>query len=145
MRTDLAGATINFARLWIYCFKAEEAKGTVEFGVTADTALETVLNPSNIVGQTWALDDAWPNPGWQFFDLLSTSGGVTTISEFLTHAGNGIIAQQPFPHGLAATGFRGYGFDPTLRPYLEINYVGNAPGGGVGYGFSGYGTGAYGS
>jgi len=145
MRSDLSGATFTYARLWLYCFKAEEANGSVRFGVTTDTAVETVLNDSNIVSQTWADDDAWPVPGWAYFDLLSSQGGHTTLDEFLSFSGNGIIAQQPFPHGVAATGFRGYGTN-GFRPYIEIKYTGNAPsgGGGSGYGTGGYGTQGYG-
>lgn len=142
MRTDLSGATINYARLWLYCTKAEEAAGSLLFGVTTDTSVQATLT-DNSAG-SYGQDDEWPVPGWRSFDLLTFSGGVSALNRFLSNGGNGIIG-KPTLFGFAATGFAGYGYAANKRPYIEVNYVGNPPSTSGGYGVSGYGTGPYGS
>lgn len=143
MRSDLAGATFIYARMWLYCFKAEETKGSIGFGVSTDTTLKATFSDTSI-GQSWGADDDWPVPGWYYFDMLSTSGGHTLLSEFLDDGGNSILAKQPIIPGLAATAFRGFGYHIDYRPYIEVRYVGNAPSGTSGYGVGGYGVQGYG-
>ena len=142
IRTDLSGATIAYARLWLYCFKAEETKGSLGFAWSTLSSISSSFN-GTFVGEVWAKDDHWPVPGWNYFDLLTEGGGHTCLSEILDDGGNSIVSRQPLIPGLAATGWRGYGTS-AYRPYLEIKYTGNAPSSSGGYGTSGYGTGGYG-
>lgn len=142
---DLAGGTIEYARLYLYCHKAEEARGSIGFGVTTDVAVQagTVGVPfvDNSDG-SYADDDHWPNPGWAYYDMLNVSGGHSAIDRFVNHSGSGVIGHAAL-FGLAATGFRGFGYSAELRPYIEVRYVGNPPVG-VGYGASRYGQDGYG-
>lgn len=146
MRTDLAGATINYVRLWLYCNLCEDPNGSLYMGVSTKTAVDSTFNDDSIGGYSYGEDDTWPVPGWHALDLTQTSSGVTAISLFLSNSGNTVIGKQT-AFGLAPTGFAGYGWsDPTKRPYIEINYVGNPPGSGsgTGYGVTPYGSGGYG-
>lgn len=140
IRADLTGATVNYARLYLYCVKCEEASGTLEFGVTPDTVVQTTMTDNG--AGSYGIDDDWPVPGWQFYDMLS-EGPTTSLARFLS-VGNGIIGRASI-FGLAATAFSGFGGPPSQLPYIEIQYVGNAPGSGLGYGLGPYGQTGYGS
>ena len=139
IRTDLAGASVIYARLYLYCMKCEEASGTLEFGVTPDTAVQGTLSDNG--AGSYGIDDDWPVPGWNYYDMLS-QGPTTSLAQFLS-VGNGIIG-RPSLFGLAATGFVGVGGAVGQRPYIEIRYSGNAPGSVNGYGVAPYGVGGYG-
>lgn len=140
IRADLTGATVVYARLFLYCVKCEEAAGTLEFGVTTDTAVQGTLTDNG--AGSYGVDDDWPVPGWAYYDML-TQGPTTSLQRFLS-GGNGIIGRASI-FGLAATGFSGFGGPSNQIPYIEIQYVGNAPTAGSGYGLEPYGLHPYGS
>lgn len=143
--TDLTGAAIDYARLYLYCHKAEEAQGSLGFSLSTDVTVQagTAGSPYSENGWgDWGADDDWPVPGWAYFDLLTVFNLHTAISRFIDHNASA-IQMHPAWLGLAATGFRGYGYSADKRPYIEVRYTGNAPLLG-GYGGGGYGDGGYG-
>ncbi|MGL5912142.1 MAG: hypothetical protein ACRCZP_19215, partial [Phycicoccus sp.] len=106
--------------LWLYCHKAEEARGTL-IGIRRDDATPPATFPI-----TWSdpldqptiagADDLWPVPGWAWVD---GSGLVNAIRA----GGNALGVVPVLGFGTAATGFRGFGFSAPLRPLLRVTYI----------------------
>lgn len=121
IRADLTGATVLTARLWLYCFKAEETNGSlVEPTTRGDTSVPATLVVSADSPDT-GLHDAWPVPGWFSVECLVKGGARSLLNGIV--AGDDAVVLPPVLFGLAATGFRGFGFGSTYRPYLEVTYA----------------------
>lgn len=121
MRSDLGAATVLSARLYLYCFKAEETNGSlVEPNTEPDTSVPATYAgpPSN---DATSLHDAWPVPGWFSVECFYKGGANSLLSGIL--AGHNAVGLPPTLLGLAATGFRGFGFSASLRPYFEVTYA----------------------
>jgi hypothetical protein len=119
IRTALAGATVLSARLFLYCFKAEETKGSFQGQTEPDSTVPATYSPST--GAGFGVNDVWTVPSWNSVECLVTGGASSYITRIL--AGDNAIGLTPTSFGLAATGFRGYGFGAAFRPYLEIAYA----------------------
>lgn len=121
IRSDLAGALVLNARLYLYCFKAEEVHGSlVEPRTEPNTSVPaTYAGPSS--NDATSLHDAWPVPGWFSVECLYQGGPDGLLNGIL--AGDNAIGLPPTTFGLAATGYRGYGFSASFRPYLEVTYA----------------------
>lgn len=117
IRSDLAGATVLSARLYLYCFKAKETNGSFQGIAEAFTSVPTTYNPSNV---GFGVNDLWVVPSWNSVDALYLGGASSYLNMIL--AGDNAIGLTPTTFGLAATGFHGYGFSAAYRPYLEIVY-----------------------
>jgi hypothetical protein len=117
IRSDLTGATVQTAKLWFYCFAAEESAGTLSYSSSTAAAAPGTLNPGS---GTYGYDDVWPVPGWNSVSMLD-GGGSSMVNAII--AGANSVQLCPTLFGLAATGFRGFGYDATLRPYMEITYT----------------------
>lgn len=115
IRADLAGATVNSARAYFYCFKAEETNGSIGLKSEASGSLPSTYSPSTGSDDV-SKADSWPVPGW---DSINIVGALLT--KIL--AGDNGIGMPPVIFGLAATGFRGFGFDSTLRPFIRITFT----------------------
>lgn len=113
IRSDLAGATVTYARMYFYCFMAEETAGTLGCKSEASGTLPATYNPG--IGSDDGEDDHWPVPGWNYITLTDTLPKILT--------GDNGIGLPPILGGLAASGFRGFGFSTTFRPYIEIKYT----------------------
>lgn len=114
IRTDLAGATVNSARAWFYCFKAEETAGSIGLKAEASGSLPATWDPGLDVDCSRA--DAWPVPGWESVNIVGDClNGIL--------GGDNALSMPPILFGLAATGFRGFGHSVSLRPYIEITFT----------------------
>lgn len=119
IRTDLTGATIQSAKLWLYCIKAEETNGSLGYaGATNSSVPATLASPAS---DDFGYDDDWPLPGWHSVSALDSSGNGTLVAQI--QGGDNSITLGPTLFGLAATGFAGFGAGATTRPYLEITYT----------------------
>jgi hypothetical protein len=117
MRSDLAGATVLSAQLFMYCFKAKEAKGSWQGKSEAYTAVPATYNPSGGFG----VNDVWDVNSWNSVECFYMGAGSSIINRIL--AGDNAVGLTPTSFGLAATGFRGYGFSATYRPYIQVTYA----------------------
>jgi hypothetical protein len=117
MRSDLAGATVLSAQLFMYCFKAKEAKGSWQGKSEPYTAVPATYNPSGGFG----VNDVWDVNSWNSVECFYMGAGSSIINRIL--AGDSAVGLTPTSFGLAATGFRGYGFSATYRPYVQVTYA----------------------
>jgi hypothetical protein len=118
IRADLASATILSARMWLYCFKAEETNGSFQGIAEPYAVLPTTYNPANI---GFGVNDLWTVPSWNSMECYFNGGSSSYLQQIL--AGDNAIGLTPTSLGRAATGFRGFGFGVGTRPYLEITYA----------------------
>lgn len=121
IRSDLTGATVLAARLFLYCFTVEETKGSlVEPRTESNTSVPATYNPTEDSPNT-SLHDAWPVPGWESVECLLKGGADSLMNGIL--GGDNAVGLPPTTFGLAWTGFRGYGYSVSLRPYLQVTYA----------------------
>jgi hypothetical protein len=117
IRSDLAGATVLTARLWLYCIKAEEALGSFQGQAEPNTSVPSTYSPSTV---GFGVNDVWTVNSWNSVDAFYLGGTSSYLNKILD--GYNAIGLTPTSLGRAATGFRGYGFSVALRPYLEVTY-----------------------
>lgn len=118
IRSDLASATVLSARMWLYCFKAEETKGSFQGIAEPYAVVPSSYNPSNI---GFGVNDLWTVPSWNNMECYYNGGASSYLQQIL--AGDNAIGLTPTSLGRAATGFRGFGFSAALRPYIEVTYA----------------------
>jgi hypothetical protein len=114
IRSDLTGATVNYARIYFYCFKSEDTAGSIGLSSEASGTLPATYNAG--VGTDLSESNVWPVPGWAYVSIVGS-----LLNEIL--AGDNGIGMAPTILGTGATGFRGFGFSTTFRPYIEIKYT----------------------
>lgn len=113
LRSDISGGSVTSIRLWTYCFKSEDSSGSLRIFSEASGTLPATYNPGNVADVT--RDNAWPLPGWESINLSAILSDIT--------GGDNAIGMPSRNFGVAATGFRGYGFQSDLRPYIEVKYT----------------------
>jgi hypothetical protein len=118
IRSDLAGATLLSARLYLYCFKAEETQGSFQGQAEPNSSVPATYNPSTV---GFGVNDLWTVPSWNSMDCLYTGGVNSYLTRIL--GGDNAVGLTPTSFGRAATGFRGFGFSAALRPYIEVTYA----------------------
>lgn len=116
IRTDLTGATVLAADMWFYCIKAEEAQGTLAYRSESNTIPPATYSPGT--SNQYGADDAWPVPGWHSISMLT--GGTTHLSRIL--GGDNAVGLTQIIFGLAATGYHGFGFSSSFRPFMRITF-----------------------
>lgn len=118
IRSDLSGATIQSARMWLYCHTCDDTGGDIQYSWRTNTTIPAT-DPGLGSGEI-GRSNVYPVPGWGFINLL-------TNSELQNHILGGIqansvrIRQNILVHD--ATGWRGFGFSVQYRPYIEITYT----------------------
>lgn len=120
IRSDLSGATIQDARLYLYCIKAEESNGTLNYSLGTNTSPPATLNPG-LFSADFGYDDDWPVPGWNSVSMLDPSSNGTALAQI--QGGDNAVIFHPTLFGLAATGFAGFGAGAGIRPYISITYT----------------------
>jgi hypothetical protein len=118
IRSDLAAATVLSARLYLYCIKAEETKGSFQGTPEPNSSVPATYIPS-ATGS--GVNDLWTVNSWNSVECFYTGGASSFLNRIL--AGDNAIGLTPVTGGLAATGFHGYGFSAAFRPYIEVTYA----------------------
>lgn len=111
MRADMAGATVLTAKLWLYCFMSGDSTGSFTGKTEPNTSVPATYNPS---GTQITSNHNWPIPGW------ASVSAVSFINQIL--AGDNAVGLLERLISGYETGFRGYGFSSTYRPYFEVSY-----------------------
>jgi hypothetical protein len=117
IRSDLAGATVQSARLYLYCIKAEESKGSFQGKSEPNATVPATYIPSS---SGFGVNDLWTVNTWNSVECFYTGGASSYLNRII--AGDNAIGLTPVTGGLAATGFHGYGFGAAYRPYIELTY-----------------------
>jgi hypothetical protein len=112
IRSDLSGASLLAARLYLYCFISGDSTGSCAARSEPNTSVPATYNSDSSQA---TLNHAWPVPGWQSLNALTLVGNIL--------GGDNAIGLTERVISGYETGFRGYGFGASTRPYLEITYV----------------------
>ncbi|MGH3570872.1 MAG: hypothetical protein ACRDUW_03435 [Pseudonocardiaceae bacterium] len=116
MRTDLAGATILSAKLWLYCINSKDPAGSYQFHVGSETSLPSTFGST--AGNAFFVDQSWPVPGWGSIDM--NVGSPTALSYIISNGMNSLKGSKVFSS--ENTGFSGFGGTASLRPHIDVTY-----------------------
>jgi hypothetical protein len=114
MRSDLAGATILSAQMFLYCFQCGSTQGDYNWYWSTTSSLVTPA-PTNSFGGT-DVQNLWSVNSWNNFDITSQ------IHYVISSNANSVLG-GPAAFNDAATAFRGYGFSASYRPYIQLTYA----------------------
>lgn len=113
MRTDLAGATILSAQMYLNAFQASSSPADLSWRWSTTSSIAATF-PNNGFGGG-DVKNLWNIPGWAGFDISSQMSGV------LTGNANSVLGGS-YNFTDSATGFRGFGFGVATRPYIQVTY-----------------------
>ena len=119
IRSDLTGATIQSADLYLYCTKCEETAGSLGYNIGTQTAVPATASFG--LGGQYAYDDDWPVPGWHNVSMLDSFSGHLAINDILA-GGNSVVLPTTL-FGAAATGYAAFGLGGSTIPYMQITYT----------------------
>lgn len=108
MASDISGAVIVSAKLWMYCTNSSGASGGVNISMSTATTPPTT-SPSTGSNAT-NFNSNWPVPGWAGVD----------ISSYLSIGASLVILEHAIINGSAS--FYGFG-TASFQPYIEITYT----------------------
>lgn len=113
LRSNLSGATLNWARLYLYCLNSSSTTdGETFVGWLANS---TIPGSYPGAGSGTTKYTGWPLPGWAFVDVTSPVG---------TYVLSGINASSVMQTiGLSTPSCQWSGFTGTYAPYLVLNYT----------------------
>lgn len=117
IRTDLSGATVQSARLWMFCHTCDDTGGDIQYSWRTNTTIPAT--DPGVGANEIGFNNIFPIPGWGSIDLIAGGQLTTNIitgSANAVRIRNNVIAQD-------ATGWRGFGFGASTRPYIEITYT----------------------
>jgi hypothetical protein len=114
IRTDLAGATVLSAQMFLYCFDGSSFPADYNWKWSTTSAIAGTW-PTNGFG---GLDvkNVWAKNSWAGFDVTSELVNV------LNNNANSVLGGS-YNFTDSATAMRGFGFSATYRPYIEVTYA----------------------
>lgn len=114
IRSDLAGAALDSAKAWFYCFLASSVNSVaLNYYWHTDSTTPSTYPSSGEFGGAVVPMPITP-PGWAFIDVTAQMGGI------LSGGANSMLLQ-----GVSANypgGFRGFGYSPNYLPHLQITF-----------------------
>jgi len=113
MRADLAGATILSAEMFLYCFAASSSPADLTYQWSTTAAIAGTL-PNNGFGGA-DIKNLWNVPGWAGFDISSQMANI------VSNNANSVLGGS-YNFSDSASGFRGFGFGASTRPYIQVTY-----------------------
>ncbi|MGH3847779.1 MAG: hypothetical protein ACRDS0_41140, partial [Pseudonocardiaceae bacterium] len=115
LRTDVAGATITVARMYLYCTRSDSPKGDLNWFFSTLSTIPTTFPATSIPHTGADQQNLWTPPGWGSFDILSQ------MNHILLDNANSVLV-GPAQSNDAYTAFSGYGASAALRPYIQVTY-----------------------
>lgn len=114
IRSDLAGATVFSAQMFLYCFAASSSPADYNWQWSTTATIAGTM-PTNGFG---GLDvkNLWVVGTWNGFDITSQ------ISSILTGNANSVLGGS-YNFTDSATGMRGYGYSPSYIPYVQVSFA----------------------
>ena len=114
MRTDLAGATILSAQMFLFCFQSSSSPADYSWFFSTASTIQATFPTSGFGGGD--VKNLWVPSGWAGFDIAAQMVNV------VNNNANSILG-GPASLTDSATAFRGYGFSATYRPYIQVTYA----------------------
>lgn len=113
MRTDLAGATILSAEMVLNAFAATSSPADLTYQWSVTSSIAATFPTNGFGGQD--VKNLWNIPGWASFDISSQ------MTNIISHNANSVLGGS-YNFSDSATGFRGFGFGASTRPYIQVTY-----------------------
>jgi hypothetical protein len=114
IRSDLAGATILSAQMYLYAFQCGSSKGGYDWTWSTTSTIQTTM-PTNGFGGS-DNQNVWTTiPGWAGFDI------TTSITAILASNANSVLG-GPAVWFDSNTAFRGYG-TAGYQPFMQVTYA----------------------
>lgn len=113
IRSDIAGATIQSARLWMYCTGSSGASGGAFISYVSNTTIPSTVPATGTDGANHSSD--WPVPGWGSIDIAAA-----LASSIVAGSKNAVLLQNSVLSGSAS--FWGAGH-AGFEPYIQITYT----------------------
>lgn len=113
MRSDLAGATILSAQMFLYCVTGSSIPADLTWKWSTTSSIAATF-PNNGFG---GLDvkNLWQANSWAGFDISSQMSGI------LTGNANSVLGGS-YNFSDSASEFHGFGFSTAYRPYIQVTY-----------------------
>jgi hypothetical protein len=113
MRSDLAGATILSAEMFLNAFAASSSPADLTYQWSTTSSIAATFPNNGFGGQD--IKNLWNIPGWAGFDISSQMVNI------LSNNANSVLGGS-YNFSDSATGFRGFGFGAATRPYIQVTY-----------------------
>jgi hypothetical protein len=114
IRTDLTGATVLSAQMFLYCFRCDSAAGDYNWYWHTASTIQTTFPTGGFGGLD--VQGAWSSiPAWASFDITAQ------ITYIINNNANS-VAGGPALFSDASTAFRGFG-TANYQPYIQITYA----------------------
>lgn len=113
MRTDLAGATVLSAQMFLYCVTGSSIPADLSWRWSTTSSIATTFPDNGFAGGD--VKNLWQANSWASFDISTQIGNV------LNNNANSVLGGS-YNFTDSATEFRGYGSSVATRPYLQIMY-----------------------
>jgi hypothetical protein len=114
MRTDLTGATILSAQMALYCTRSDSAQGDYNWFWSTASTIQTTFPSGGFGGSD--VQNIWTPGSWASFDISSEMHNI------LNSNANSVLG-GPAGFSDASTGFHGFGFSASYRPYIQVTYA----------------------
>jgi hypothetical protein len=113
LRTDVAGATILSAQIFMYCVTGSSLPADLSWRWSVDSTIDTTF-PNNGFGGG-DVKNLWQANSWASFDISAQ------ISNVISSNANSVLGGS-YNFTDSASKFNGFGGSANLRPYLQVMY-----------------------
>lgn len=114
MRSDLAGATILSAQMFLYCVAASSTPADLTWKWSTTSTIQATW-PTNGFGGS-DVQNLWVPGNWNGFDISSQMANV------INNNANSVLGGS-YSFTDSSAEFRGYGFSTSYRPYIQLTYA----------------------
>jgi hypothetical protein len=114
MRSDLAGATVLSAQMFLYCFAGSSIPADLTYRWSTTATIAGTFPNNGFGGDD--IKNLWQVNSWNGFDISSQ------IANIINSNANSVLGGS-YNFSDSASGFRGYGFSASYRPYLQLTYA----------------------
>jgi hypothetical protein len=114
MRSDLAGASILSAQMFLNCFSSSSSPADYTYLWSTTSSIAATFPNNGFAGAD--IKNLFVVPGWGGFDISSQMVNITANNA------NSVLGGS-YNFSDSASGFRGFGFSVATRPYIQVTYA----------------------
>jgi hypothetical protein len=114
MRADLAGATVLSAQMFLYCFAGSSIPADLTYRWSTTATIAGTFPNNGFGGDD--IKNLWQVNSWNGFDISSQMANIINSNA------NSVLGGS-YNFSDSASGFRGYGFSASYRPYIQVTYA----------------------
>jgi hypothetical protein len=113
MRSDLAGASILSAQMFLFCVTGSSLPADLTWQWSTTSTIAGSFPNNGFSGTD--VKNLWQANSWNGFDISSQMSGIINSNA------NSVLGGS-YNFSDSATEFRGYGFSVATRPYIQVTY-----------------------